>query len=185
MTRREREALQLVGRGLTTPQIARRMGLGRGTVDQILGSATAKIGAASRLQAAAMLAGGPDARVRIRQAAVLTEEDAGRVVLEALGGASLAVEPGTDPELVDRIQGDLRRLGRLDAISIEPDDRRPELGSDATALLGLLAAGKSLGEAAGALHLSRRTADRRLAEARAALGVATSAEALLAFQRRR
>jgi len=185
MTSREREALQLVGRGLTTPQIARRMGLGRGTVDQILGSATAKIGAASRIQAAALLAGGPDARVRTRQAAVLTEEDAGRVVLEALGGASLAVEPGTDPELVDRIQGDLRRLGRLDAVSLEPDERRPELGSDATALLGLLAAGKSLGEAAGSLHLSRRTADRRLAEARAALGVATSAEALLAFQRRR
>ncbi|MBI3745120.1 MAG: hypothetical protein HY264_01070, partial [Chloroflexi bacterium] len=47
LTGREREALELVGRGLPTPQIARRMGLGRGTVDQVLGTAVRKLGSAS------------------------------------------------------------------------------------------------------------------------------------------
>jgi len=186
MTRREREALQLVGRGLTTPQIARRMGLGRGTVDQVLGSATRKLGAASRLQAAAMLAEGPAGSRRARRVAtVRTEADAGEVVLAALRGASLVVEPGTDPALVERIQGDLRRLGRDDALALEAAAPVADLSPDGIGLLGLLVGGMSLGEAAASLHLSRRTADRRLAEAREALGVATTAEALLAYQQRR
>jgi DNA-binding CsgD family transcriptional regulator len=46
-------------------------------------------------------------------------------------------------------------------------------------LLRLLADGLSVAEAAAFLHLSRRTAERRLAEARAVLGVATTAEAVL------
>jgi DNA-binding NarL/FixJ family response regulator len=46
-------------------------------------------------------------------------------------------------------------------------------------LLALLACGFSVPEAARRLHLSRRTAERRLAEARAALGATTNAEAVL------
>jgi DNA-binding NarL/FixJ family response regulator len=46
-------------------------------------------------------------------------------------------------------------------------------------LLALLACGLSVPEAARRLHLSRRTAERRLAEARVALGAATNAEAVL------
>jgi DNA-binding CsgD family transcriptional regulator len=46
-------------------------------------------------------------------------------------------------------------------------------------LLELLGLGLSVGEAASQLHLSRRTAERRLAEARAALGAATNAEAVV------
>lgn len=42
---------------------------------------------------------------------------------------------------------------------------------DARALIGHIAAGATLGEAARALHLSRRTADRRLAQARRTMGV--------------
>jgi len=42
---------------------------------------------------------------------------------------------------------------------------------EARALIGHIAAGATLGEAAHRLHLSRRTADRRLAQARRALGV--------------
>jgi len=183
MTSREREALQLVGRGLTTTQIARRMGLGRGTIDQILGSATRKLGAASRIQAAALLANGPPGERRRRSlAAVRTEAEAGDVVLAALAGASLTVESGADPALVERIQGDLRRLGRDDAMTLQAPVAAPELSPDGVGLLGRLAEGMSLGEAAVSLHLSRRTADRRLAEARVTLGVATTAEALLAFQ---
>jgi DNA-binding CsgD family transcriptional regulator len=46
-------------------------------------------------------------------------------------------------------------------------------------LLGLLGGGLSVPEAARRLHLSPRTAERRLAEARAALEAATNAEAVL------
>jgi DNA-binding CsgD family transcriptional regulator len=46
-------------------------------------------------------------------------------------------------------------------------------------LLGLLGSGLSVAEAAQELHLSPRTAERRLADARAALGAATNAEAVL------
>jgi DNA-binding CsgD family transcriptional regulator len=46
-------------------------------------------------------------------------------------------------------------------------------------LLQLLADGLSLPEAAAFLHVSRRTAERRLTEARAVLGVTTTAEAFL------
>jgi DNA-binding CsgD family transcriptional regulator len=134
MTRREREALHLVGRGLTTPQIAHRTGVGRGTVDQVLESATRKLGAASRMQAAAIFA-------------------------ERAGGG----------------EGDHTRHIRSNAPVATID-------ADGTGLLALLAKGRSLSEAAAALYLSRRTADRRLAAARIVLGVATTVEALLAFQ---
>jgi DNA-binding CsgD family transcriptional regulator len=46
-------------------------------------------------------------------------------------------------------------------------------------LLALLGSGLTVAEAARRLHLSPRTAERRLAEARAALGAATNAEAVL------
>jgi DNA-binding CsgD family transcriptional regulator len=59
--------------------------------------------------------------------------------------------------------------------------RPPEwsLDEDQRQLLQLLCEGLSLAEAAERLHLSQRTAERRLAEARAALGAATTAEAVL------
>ena len=53
------------------------------------------------------------------------------------------------------------------------------LNEEQRRLLGLLARGLSVTEAARALHLSPRTAQRRLAEARASLGAATNAEAVL------
>lgn len=46
-------------------------------------------------------------------------------------------------------------------------------------LLGLLGRGLAVAEAAQRLHLSPRTAERRLAEARAVLGATTNAEAVL------
>ena len=53
------------------------------------------------------------------------------------------------------------------------------LTSEERRLLELLARGEALGEAAETLHLSRRTADRRLAAARGKLAVHTTAEAVL------
>jgi DNA-binding NarL/FixJ family response regulator len=58
-------------------------------------------------------------------------------------------------------------------------DIEEALDEDQRRLLGLLSRGLSVREAAKRLHLSRRTAERRLAESRAALGAATNAEAVL------
>jgi DNA-binding CsgD family transcriptional regulator len=55
----------------------------------------------------------------------------------------------------------------------------PALDDAQRELLELLAAGLSVAEAAARSHLSPRTAERRLAEARAALGAATNAEAVV------
>jgi DNA-binding CsgD family transcriptional regulator len=154
-------------------------------IDQVLGAATRKLGAASRAQAAAMLAAGEGGSGRARPVvAVRDEADAGAVVLAALDGAAVTVDSATDPALVERIQDDLRRLGRVDAVRLEPVALAAELTPEGLRLLGLLVEGLSLGEAAGSLHLSRRTADRRLAAARRALGAATTAEALVTIQRR-
>jgi DNA-binding CsgD family transcriptional regulator len=54
------------------------------------------------------------------------------------------------------------------------------LGARERRLLGLLADGLSVGQAARELGFSRRTADRRLREIRDHLGVATTAEAVVA-----
>jgi DNA-binding NarL/FixJ family response regulator len=54
------------------------------------------------------------------------------------------------------------------------------LTHDEQRVLTLLREGLAIGEAAQALHISRRTADRRLAAARTKLGVGTTAEAVVA-----
>ena len=52
LTGRERQVLHLVGDGLTNAEIARRLGVSRHTVVSQIGSASAKLGASSRAQAA-------------------------------------------------------------------------------------------------------------------------------------
>jgi DNA-binding CsgD family transcriptional regulator len=54
-----------------------------------------------------------------------------------------------------------------------------ELTEEQLRLLDLLRQGVSVREAARRVHLSRRTAERRLAEAREVLGAATNAEAVI------
>ncbi len=56
MTFREREVLDLVGRGLNNSEIARRLGLGRPTVARMLSNAMLKLGAETRVQAVALAA---------------------------------------------------------------------------------------------------------------------------------
>jgi DNA-binding CsgD family transcriptional regulator len=53
LTAREREITDLVGRGLSNIEIARRLGVGRPTVARLLGSAMGKLGVDSRTQLAA------------------------------------------------------------------------------------------------------------------------------------
>lgn len=114
---------------------------------------------------------------------ISTPEDAAAALLAVVAGASLVVSATASDELTDRFCDDLRRLGRLEIFRAS-SPRRPALTRVQRDLLGLLAEGHTLGEAAATLGLPRRTADRRLADAREALGVETTAEAIVAYTRR-
>ncbi len=111
-------------------------------------------------------------------AAVADLEAAQRAVLAALAGADLAVHCLAPDDVVDALVGDLTRLGTVRRVPPFPD-----VDEEDVALLALLREGRSLGEAATRLHLSRRTADRRLARARRTLGVRTTPEAMVAAER--
>ena len=117
------------------------------------------------------------ARPLIRVGIVAGPSDAGNAVLAAIDGAGLVVETTADRATVDRLVDDLRRLGPVDHRIGEPD-AGPVLDPLSRSILGLLAEGHSLGEAAHLLGLARRTADRRLAAAREALGVDRTTEAI-------
>jgi DNA-binding NarL/FixJ family response regulator len=112
---------------------------------------------------------------------VRTPEDAGEALLAATWGVGLVVGVAAGSATRDALVADLERIGPV--LRSLPEERRGRLGDEEDALLGLLAAGMSLGDAARRLHLSRRTADRRLARARRSLGVTTTAEALVAWRR--
>jgi DNA-binding CsgD family transcriptional regulator len=103
-------------------------------------------------------------------------EDAGLAVLAAVRGARLVVDAVAAREVIDRLCDDLRRIAEVDH-RVGPA-RRPVLSAEQRALLARLLGGATLGQAARELHLSRRTADRRLAAARSALGAGSTAEAL-------
>ncbi len=111
---------------------------------------------------------------------VADERAASAAMLAALTGAGLVVHGRAPREVLDRLCDDLRRLGRLDhrPVGERAVTRFDEFDGE---LLGLLAAGLSVGRAAARLYVSRRTADRRLADIRLRLGVRSTAEALLVF----
>lgn len=119
----------------------------------------------------------------VRLGRVSSTADAEAALLTVLTGVGVIVVARADRVLVDRLVDDLRRLGPVDHRLTEPHD---EVGppAEARAILGLLAEGHSLGEAAAILGLARRTADRRLAEARRALGVERTTEAIARARRR-
>lgn len=112
---------------------------------------------------------------------VAAPEEAAGALLAVVAGAGLVVALEAPDELVDRFCDDLRRFGRVDVLTPK-SARRPALTRQQRELLALLADGRTLGEAAQSLGLPRRTADRRLADARTALGVGTTAEAIVAFE---
>jgi len=85
-------------------------------------------------------------------------------------------------DVADRLIDDLRRLGPVE-YRLGRAHAVPDIEPDARAILGLLAEGQSLGEAAVILGISRRTADRRLALARHALGAKRTTEAIARARR--
>jgi DNA-binding NarL/FixJ family response regulator len=117
-----------------------------------------------------------------RQVSVVDDASAADALWIALRGGSVLVHAMAERTTLDRLYEDLRRLGPVTVrTSPTPAARGALLDADEVALLGLLAAGRTLREAAVALHISPRTADRRVAGARAKLGVATTIEAVAAL----
>ena len=106
------------------------------------------------------------------------DRDAAAAVLAAVVGAGIVAWARADRDVIDRLCDDLRRLGPVDHRLERDDDPLVELDQEQRELLALLADGLTLGEAASRLHISRRTADRRIADAKRTLGVASTSEAL-------
>lgn len=104
-------------------------------------------------------------------------------LLCAVRGAGLVV--GLDPAApwAAGFRADLRSLAPAPAAPAPVP--AGDLSPDQRDLLDLLAAGNSIAQAARLRFLSLRTANRRVAEARDALGVATTREAVLAYVRLR
>jgi DNA-binding NarL/FixJ family response regulator len=99
----------------------------------------------------------------------------------ALTGAGLLVASAeASPELLDELLEDLSRIGRP-VIAGRHDVYQLDVTS--WRLLHALRDGATVSEASRALHLSLRTANRRLAQARTALGATTRGELLRAVTR--
>jgi DNA-binding NarL/FixJ family response regulator len=109
---------------------------------------------------------------------VATFDDVSAALLAAVRGAGVIarVEPGAEPTL--RLREELGSLGPLEERARRHGDAG-ELSLEQRELCRLLGLGLSLADAATQLHLSRRTAFRRLAEVREALNVETTREAVL------
>jgi DNA-binding NarL/FixJ family response regulator len=105
-------------------------------------------------------------------AAVLAAASKERVVAVVTGSADLA----------DGLYRDLRRLGGVSLRRSVVEVARIGLGAQSWEVLSMVARGLALNDVAEALHVSRRTVDRRLAQVRHEVGVRTTIEAVLAHR---
>lgn len=106
-------------------------------------------------------------------------EVARQAVAAAARGVGLAVSVELTGDDKRRFLEDLERLGASPAG--KASTTADLLDADHGELLAALATGATLTAAAADLHLSRRTAHRRIAEARQRLGVNTTVEAVAAW----
>ncbi len=105
-----------------------------------------------------------------------------RALQAAARGVRLAV--AVEPARVESFVADLRAKAGGDVVVVDqPKQTLAALTEDQRSLLALLAAGWTVPDAARQLYLSLRTAERRLAGARKALGVSTTAEAVALLNR--
>jgi hypothetical protein len=117
----------------------------------------------------------------------ITDQDTLQLaVLAAARGAGIVAVCDTDSPLGRALVDDLSRLGPVNhGPGTETGDPVADLVPEQRALLDRLAAGDTIAAAAAAEFLSLRTANRRIAEARALFGVRTTREAVLAYLRQR
>jgi len=108
----------------------------------------------------------------------VAESDAAHVVRAASRCAVVVAALPADAPWALSILADLHRLG---PVQVDRPAERPDalpLTGEQLELLALVAQGATSTEAAAQLYLSQRTAERRLASIRAALGVRSTAEAI-------
>lgn len=107
-------------------------------------------------------------------------------VLAAARGAGIVAVCDTETTIGRALIDDLTRLGPVrQGADGDGGDTVADLVPEQRALLDRLAAGDTIAAAAAAEFLSLRTANRRIAEARALFGVRTTREAVLAYLRQR
>jgi len=112
-------------------------------------------------------------------------------VLAAARGAGIVAVCDAETPVGRALVDDLSRLGTVhlgpggQPNTTEPGEAVADLVPEQRALLDRLAAGDTIAAAAAAEFLSLRTANRRIAEARALFGVRTTREAVLAYLRQR
>jgi DNA-binding NarL/FixJ family response regulator len=109
---------------------------------------------------------------------VATFDDVSAALLAAVRGAGVVARVEPDAEPTRRLLEELRSLGPVEERARQHGDAG-ELSLEQLELCRLLGLGLSLADAATQLHLSRRTAFRRLADVREALNVETTREAVL------
>lgn len=115
---------------------------------------------------------------------VTSDDEAAAAVLAAIDGHGILALVTVEDASLHRLEDDLRRLGALEIIDRPPAAASAQPDADGLAILAMLARGHTLGEAADALGVSRRTADRRLAAAKAMLGAGRTTEAIAVAARR-
>ena len=103
----------------------------------------------------------------------------------AARGAGIVAICDAESPLGRALVDDLGRLGGVRHGADTGADPVADLVPEQRALLDRLAAGDTIAAAAAAEFLSLRTANRRIAEARALFGVRTTREAVLAYLRQR
>ncbi len=126
------------------------------------------------LKPARVVAVGPVADAAAAEAALLC----------AVRGAGLVIAVDPDAPWTADLRADLDRLAPPAVAAPDADPAGP-LNQEQREILDLLADGHSIAAAARLRYLSLRTANRRVAEAREALGVATTREAVVAYARLR
>jgi hypothetical protein len=146
--------------------------------------------AVARLRAAGWTVCGPadvhpdpwDLRDRALVVSVCVDDDAvPDVVLLAARGAGLVVVVDIDdPVIAETFVDQLHRIGPVHDAGAPSGTPTRRLTREEAAVLEALAGGASIPEAAAGLFLSVRTANRRLASARVALGVGSSRAAVVA-----
>jgi DNA-binding NarL/FixJ family response regulator len=109
---------------------------------------------------------------------VSTFDEVAAALLAAVRGAGIIARIEPDAEPARRLREELRSLGPVEERASKHGDVT-ELSLEQIELCRLLGQGLSLADAATHLHLSRRTAFRRLASVREALNVETTREAVL------
>lgn len=110
--------------------------------------------------------------VDVLDLAVAQPPDAQRAVLAAVGGSGVLVRAQAPRAVLDDLVEDLGRLGR---VVVADTATVVTLDVDTWRLLHALAVGDTVAAAARALHLSTRTANRRVTEARAVFTAPTRA----------